>query len=124
MARPVIVWTNSAALLRKIDDALAELSPPKPTFGRGSPEQNRGFEVRASTGPRDLPARAAFVVTTGSSRTAERFATSLGAMPLTLPEGAEYLLRKCREAEPGDPIVLCGYDLRPSARSSSKPGKR
>lgn len=114
MASRVIVWTASAALLKKIDDALSELAPARPTFGRGGTEARRGFEVVRPTGYNDRPDRAAFVVTSGSAKTAERFAWSLGAQPLVLPEAAAYLIEQCKRAEPGDPLVLVGFDLRPT----------
>lgn len=112
MTRPIVLWTRSTPITNRVDEALASLAPRRPTFGRISAEEARGFTVKAP-GPGETPRRAAFVVTTGSGKAAERFALTLGAMALVLPEAADYLLRKAEAATPAEPLVLVGFDLRP-----------
>jgi hypothetical protein len=104
----IVLWTASKRIETLVDDALAALTAGRPTYGKRTP----AFETVKPTGPRDLPGRAAFVVTSGSAKTAERFAWQFGAMVLVLPEAGDYLLGKARDAAPGDPLVLVGYDLR------------
>lgn len=113
MTRPIVLWTRSTPITNRVDEALASLAPRRPTFGRVSAEGARGFSVKAPTSAGEVPRRAAFVVTTGSGKAAERFALTLGAMALVLPEAADYLLRKAEAATPAEPLVLVGFDLRP-----------
>lgn len=112
MSRAIELWTSSKALLQHVDEALSPLAPRRPTFGREAGVA-RGFRHVKPTSPKDRPPRATYVVTTGSSRTAERYALTYGATPLVLPEAGEYLLRKAEAATPAEPLVLLGFDLRP-----------
>lgn len=104
----IVLWTASKRIETLVDEALSTLTAGSPTYGK----RVRAFEVTHPTGPRDRPTRAAFVITSGSARTAERYALQFGAMPLVLPEAADYLAARAGRAEPGEPLVLVGYDLR------------
>lgn len=63
---------------------------------------------------RDLPTPVDFVVTAAAlSSGLERFAATLGALTVVLPEGGEWLAGKCRQAQDEYlPLVLVGSDYR------------